>query len=107
MGGSQQTPARRVVKTEAQIKREIRAYLQEIGAWAFPVQSLGYGVRGIPDIVGCIHGQLFALEVKTETGQPTKFQLAQIEDCRRAGGYAAVVRSVEDVRRLLFPSGAP
>lgn len=58
---------------------------------------------GSADIIG-IHkptGRFLAMEVKTETGRPTKEQLNFIEQVRAANGIAGIVRSVEDALDLL------
>jgi hypothetical protein len=39
--------------------------------------------------------------VKTQTGKPSPLQLRNIKQIKRAGGIAAVVRSVEEVDQLL------
>ena len=60
-----------------------------------------YGTAGIPDIIACVDGRFFGFEVKTVDGKPTKLQKATIRRIRASGGTAAVVRSVEEVRRIL------
>ena len=60
-----------------------------------------YGTAGIPDIIACVDGRFFGFKVKTAYGKPTKLQEAAIRRIRSSGGTAAVVRSVEEVRRIL------
>ena len=64
-----------------------------------------YGTAGIPDIICCCHGRFCGFEVKTEDGKPTGLQSASIRKIRDAGGTAAIVRSVDDVRKLLEEGG--
>lgn len=60
---------------------------------------------GSADLIGITHeGQFIALEVKTGTGRPTPAQLSFLAVVRDLGGIGEVVRSVEDVTRIL---GAP
>jgi hypothetical protein len=59
------------------------------------------GVAGDPDIDACVRGRSVQLEVKRPGERPTPLQFKRIEEWRRAGAVAAVVNSVEDVRRLL------
>ena len=63
-----------------------------------------YGTAGIPDIICCIGGKFFAFEVKNEKGTVTKLQEATIDKIKAAGGTAAVVRSVEDVKAAVVRS---
>ena len=60
-----------------------------------------YGTAGLPDIIAGVDGRFYGFEVKTEDGKPTKLQEATIRRIRASGGTAAVVRSVEEVRRIL------
>lgn len=63
-----------------------------------------YG-RGIPDLLVCHHGHFVALEVKRPGERATPIQRAQLERIEKAGGIAEVVRSVEDVKRVLKEVG--
>lgn len=60
-------------------------------------------MRGVPDIVGCLDGRFFALEVKRpKVGRLSEMQKHVIKQIEDAGGAVGVVYSVEDVRRLLM-----
>lgn len=52
--------------------------------------------KGIPDIVGCINGMFFGLELKRCTGRPSKLQLYTIDKIKKAGGSVCIARTVED-----------
>ena len=54
-----------------------------------------------PDMVGKRIAVFASVEVKTETGKPTDEQKNWIDQVRKAGGIAGVVRSVDDAVRLL------
>jgi hypothetical protein len=56
---------------------------------------------GIPDILGCYHSQLFAIELKVKPNGSTKMQDYILGRIREAGGIAGVCYSVGDVRMLL------
>lgn len=60
-----------------------------------------YGTAGIPDIICCIGGRFVALEVKNEKGKTTKLQEITLNAIHRAGGYAAVVRSLDEVKTIV------
>ena len=61
-----------------------------------------YGSAGIPDVICCLDGRFFAFEVKTSEGRLTKLQEQTIHRIKVAGGHAYVVRSVEDVKAVLW-----
>lgn len=59
--------------------------------------------RGVPDILGVLppSGRLLAFEVKTLSGKLSKEQQAFIDDINAAGGFAAVVRSLDDLQEKI------
>ena len=61
-----------------------------------------YGSAGIPDVICCLDGRFFAFEVKTPLGRLTKLQERTIYRTKVAGGHAFAVRSVEDVKAVLW-----
>ena len=61
-----------------------------------------YGTAGVPDVICCLDGRFFAFEVKTPEGRLTKLQEHTIQRIKAAGGYAFVVRSVDDVKAVLW-----
>lgn len=80
----------------------IRKYLTTVPNCFFWKEHGGmYGTAGIPDIIACIGGRFYGFEVKTPTGRATERQKAVIRKIQRAGGRAGIVRSVEDVHRMI------
>ena len=87
---------------ESDIVKRIREYLKTVpGCFFWKEHGSQYGTAGIPDIIACINGHFFGFEVKTDDGRPTKLQEATIRKINEAGGTAVVVRSVEEVRRII------
>ena len=63
-------------------------------------------LRGKPDITGVIKGRRFDFEVKAdESCDATPLQEAVIRKFCRAGGIACVVRSVDEVEKILKKEG--
>lgn len=56
---------------------------------------------GIPDILGCLGGFFFAIELKSRTGRVERLQVHEIKEIHKAGGFAGVCNSVEEVRAFL------
>lgn len=87
---------------EKDIVAKIRNYLKTVPNCFFWKEHGGqYGTAGIPDIIACIDGHFFGFEVKTDKGKPTALQTVTIRKILAAGGTAAVVRSVDEVRALI------
>lgn len=93
--------ARTTIPSEKSIQAEILHYLNEIGF--FWKDAAGpYQQRGIPDIVGVLHGRFCAFEVKRPLlGEATPLQERTIQRIQDKGGVAEVVTSVADVRAAL------
>nr|WP_307989850.1 VRR-NUC domain-containing protein [uncultured Niameybacter sp.] len=90
---------------ESDIVRAILKYLKTIpNCFAWKEHGGMYGTAGVPDIIACIGGRFYAFEVKTEKGKATALQEATIRKIQNAGGIAAIVRSVDEVRVLLQDS---
>lgn len=88
--------------TETQLVQSIKKYLATLPeTFCWKEHGGQYGTAGIPDIIVCYHGHFVGLEAKVGKNQPSKLQSATIQQIRKAGGTAAVVRSIEDVKAAL------
>lgn len=73
------------------------------GLW-FVVHGGPFQSAGISDILGCWRGRFVAFEVKrpgTTRHAVTARQNAFLDSVLAAGGHAAVVRSVEEVEKIM------
>lgn len=73
---------------EGHEKQAIKKYLDSIGAWHFSPYMAGYGKNGVPDIICCIDGRFYGLEVKREGKNLTVLQCRLLEEIKEAGGIA-------------------
>lgn len=69
-------------------KDEICKYLDSIGAWYFKPYMGGFGKRGVPDIIACIGGEFWGIEVKREGKKPTALQELCLHKIGLAKGHA-------------------
>lgn len=76
---------------EGRVKARVKNYLDRFGAYHFSPQSGIYGRSGIPDIVGCLEGNFFAIECKAGDNTATALQEKEVKKIRAAGGVAIVV----------------
>jgi len=86
--------------TEAAITEAIARFLRARGAHVIKTYGGPYR-RGLPDLIGVYRGRALALEVKRPGGKPTPLQEHELSKFAAAGALAAVVTSVEDVKRLI------
>jgi Holliday junction resolvase len=84
---------------ESQIQNRIIKFLKGIGA--YPVKVVLANRTGIPDILCCYQGQFYGFEVKTESGKVTELQKYNIDLIHKAGGKAYVVRSLDEVKKIV------
>lgn len=80
---------------EKQFENRIKAFLVSEGAWYIKFYANAYTRVGVPDILACVNGHFVGVEVKAQTGHPSKLQLYQCAGIRASGGFAFV----------LYPSG--
>ncbi len=81
------------------LQKKILDYLNSIGAYVRKISLAGRG--GVPDIIGCLDGKFFAIEVKAGSRRPTALQQYNLNKIRQAGGEAIVATSLEDVNVML------
>lgn len=83
-------------KIQASIVKFLR---KQKDCWVYP--TCDRFTVGVPDVLGCLKGRFFALEVKKPTGRLSKIQAYQLKKVRDAGGIAARVDSLEDAKKVL------
>ena len=96
-------------KPESRLQRKIQKELKKAfpGSYWRKIHGGQFQRKGIPDLLGCVQGRFFGLEVKCpEDGEPpTDLQESNIKQIKKAGGGACVVTSPEEaidaVRRTL------
>lgn len=85
-------------KPESRLQQRIRKALEEeVGGWWVKIHGGPFQDAGIPDLIGCVEGRFFALEVKCEDGRVSSIQTVTMDKIRRKGqGVAAVVLTPEE-----------
>lgn len=87
---------------ESDLVKKIKDYLKTIKDCFYWKEHGGqYGTAGIPDIIVCYRGRFLAFECKVGKNKATALQKLTIRQIVKAGGYALVVRSVEEVKQII------
>ena len=60
-----------------------------------------YSHGGVPDIVGCLNGLWFSVEVKTDTGVLSKLQVREGKLIEQAGGLFLVCYGGRDIEYIV------
>lgn len=96
-GAAPQTP-----KRESDYQTAIIKYLRSIpAAFAWKAAAGPYSYGGIPDVCAVIDGRFYGFEVKRPGGKPTELQKQAISKINAAGGTAAVVTFVSEVKEIV------
>lgn len=87
---------------KAQVKKILDAYKSPLVYYFMPTTG-GYGRSGIPDFVGCVYGNFFAIECKAGKGKTTALQDRELDGIGNAFGIALVVNqdNVHVVKEML------
>lgn len=91
------------IPLEKTITNEILSWLKKEGYWAVKIHGAAYQTAGLPDIISIDRrGRFVGLEVKRPiVGKVTELQKRTLENINLGGGYAVVVRSVEDAMEAM------
>ena len=88
---------------EGKVKAEIKKYLDSLGqsCWHFSPMMMGYGRKGIPDIVGCYKGHMFTIEVKApgKMGTVTPWQLREANALKAAGAVNILADTAKEINK--------
>ncbi len=77
-------------RKEATLTRKILELFRQLpNSWFERVEQTS--INGTPDILGCVEGQMVAIEVKTNKGRLSRLQLHKLNCIRNAGGLALVL----------------
>lgn len=76
---------------EKDFENKVKAFLKDRGCWVLKTWSNGVQRQGVPDLLVCCNGFFVGVELKAEKGIPTKLQVWNIEEIRKAKGIAIVL----------------
>jgi len=80
---------------EGAVKKQIREWLTEHGAYHFAAVQMGMGTRTV-DLLCCMQGRFIGIEVKRPgVLKSSKFQTLVIKEIINAGGIAFVTDSLD------------
>lgn len=76
---------------EKAFENKVKAFLKEKGCWVLKTWSNGVQRSGVPDLLVCCNGYFLGVELKAPNGKPSKLQLWNVDEIRKAGGIAVVL----------------
>ena len=85
-------------RDEKSVEDSIKSYIKNNGGLCYKIHGGDlYQEAGIPDLLCCINGLFFGIEVKDPSGKPSAIQLVQGARIKKAGGHFIIAKSVQDV----------
>lgn len=77
---------------EKNFEGRIKSYLSRKGAWFIKYWAgAKYTKEGIPDILACVEGKFYGIEIKAPTGKPSLLQLVTLRNIRESGGIGILL----------------
>ncbi len=77
---------------ETPFKQKVEKWLKDNGYWFIKYWAgAKYTKEGIPDILACINGTFYGMELKGDGGTPTLLQLRNLSGIRNAGGVGVLL----------------
>ena len=77
---------------ETAFKNKVEKYLKSVSAWYIKYWAGSkFTKEGIPDILACINGKFYGIELKGDGGRPKLLQLIILRDIRKAGGIGVLL----------------
>ena len=93
--------------TEKTFQRKLIKLIEKNNGYVVKFNASAISKIGVPDLLACINGKFVGLEVKKENGKPSEIQLWNIEQIKKSGGIAMVVKpsDYENVEKLIEKLG--
>ena len=86
---------------ESKLEQEVEKFMREKRIWQLARFQAQYNQNGLPDRLYLYKGLLLGLELKTDKGVPTILQLRKLKEINDNGGIGVIIRSADDVKRLI------
>jgi hypothetical protein len=85
---------------ESKVKRKLDGWLDRRMPHHWKVKPRGgpFGKAGCPDVLICWQGIFIAIEVKSDEGEPSALQMANLKQIQFAGGVACLLRGYDEDR---------
>ena len=80
-----------ILGSEKCFENKIKKYLTYKGAYFVKFFANRMTKTGVPDILACVNGYFVGIEVKAQTGKPSPLQIHNVEEIKKAGGFAFIV----------------
>lgn len=80
------------MEKEKSFENKVKKYLKSKGIYYFKYFGNAYSTSGILDLTLCVNGKFIGVEIKAEKGKVSPLQEYNINEIKRCGGIAIVLR---------------
>ena len=82
--------------SEKKFENKVKSWLHQLQKEGYPIKFIkiwggGYQKAGIPDLICCINGIYFEVELKASNGRPTELQKYNIKVTNAANGIGIIL----------------
>ena len=83
---------------ESRLQRRIQDAIRGVFPLAYvrKIHVSEFQSGGIADLICCINGFFIAVEVKVDGGLPSRLQINEAKEVKRAGGLSIIAHSVDE-----------
>lgn len=88
---------------EAAVQKKLKNRIEEEfpSVYLRKIHQTMYSHAGIPDLLGCLHGKFFAIEVKTVAGKLSRLQKRELSLIHRAEGLDLVCYGESEIEDII------
>ena len=88
---------------EKAFEEKIKKYIEDLGGYWVKFHGNMYTRKGVPDILACINGKFFGIEVKGDGGVTSELQKYEVKKINASGGVGIIVypKDFESLKGLL------
>lgn len=77
---------------EKNFENKVKQFIDSVDGWYIKYWAgAKYTKDGIPDILACIKGRFYGIEIKASNGRPKLLQLVMLKKIRAAGGIGILL----------------
>ena len=77
---------------EKNFENKVKRWLKSKGIYHFKYFANAFTPVGIPDLIACVNGRFVGIELKKQKGKTTPLQDYNLEQIKKSGGIAIVLR---------------
>lgn len=80
-----------MILAESDFQRRVIKYLRGKGYYVLNIAGSSQQRKGTPDLIACINGAFYGIELKCKGNKPSPLQLHAIEEINKSGGHGIVL----------------